>query len=72
MNKIYNDNGILLYLIRCDLKIRLLSLRWHYSKKEKKKKEKKKKEVSMRFKFWSMSEDFRVGISLRGSSVRIC
>ena len=26
----------------------------------------------MRFQFWSMSEDSRVGILLRGSSVRVC
>ena len=26
----------------------------------------------MRFQFWSMSENSRVGISLRGSSIRVC
>ena len=26
----------------------------------------------MRFQFWSMSEDSRVGVLLRGSSVRVC
>ena len=28
--------------------------------------------LSMRFQFWSMSKDSRVGILLRGSSVRVC